>query len=656
MEDLIASFMKPKVFHHNCLLLRQYRKRYAFEKIFFYFFLFFFIFPTNLNAETISTDIITSADTDPAGSSKTITEDLTITTEGSFTCTKIANCIHFGASGLTIDNKGTIKINGSDKDNVIRAAGSTDDNSTINNSGTIVNETGNNAIHYSVTDGGYIYNTGTISATNKSYTIRSQDNTNFKIDNYGRITNTSANGQTIYSRANSASDTGAIINNYAGGVISAPNNTSGSEKGAFNTRSASPSENWTINNWGTITAAYDTMTIGTSYTINNYGRIESTNFDYPAIIPVGNNNTINLYDGTILIGYIDDGTEDGGGATSGHALNLDLCSSYDFKVVGGTNYTVKDTSGCGDVVYSGGYARSASALFQSTADELLALKVDLVNETLDFINNTEENKDEQFGFVSKSYTNRENGEAIDKFAAHKKNFVIIQPRNSERSNSFTTFSFSLDDIKLSNLEVESTNFQYGFFFNDLNLFKKNKISFKTIFGANRYSSDRTQLNNSVASGKENIKENYHSFSTIIGTQLSRNYKNGYIKTNLDTSFERFAQYDEADDVSWDSRLLGQFMGDITYGWKKEVKKNFLLNPELTFGYRTLINGEKQEYQVNGSNLTFDNGVQKDGFGKFALKANYVVSENANLFLNTSLKKTTEDQETFSINIGFKSVF
>ena len=648
--------MKENVFQHNCLLLSQYKNCYKFEKIFFYIFLFFFIFPANLNAETISTDIITSADTDPAGSSKIITEDLTILSTGSFTCTKISNCIHFGASGLTIDNKGTIKINGSDKDNVIRAAGSTDDNSTINNSGTIVNETGNNAIHYSVTDGGYIYNTGTISATNKSYTIRSQDNTNFKIDNYGRITNTSSNGQTIYSRANSASDTGAIINNYAGGVISAPNNTAGSEKGAFNTKTGASSDNWTINNWGTITAAYDTMTIGTSYTINNYGTIESTNYGYPAIIPVGNNNTINLYDGTLLIGYIDDGTEDGGGATSGHTLNINLCSSYDFKVVGGTNYTVNDNSGCGDVVYSEGYARSASALFQSTADELLALKVDIVNETLDFINNTKENKDEQFGFVSKSYTNRENDEAIDKFTAHKKNFVVGNPTNSERFNSFVIFGLSSDSIKLLNLKIESTNLQYGFFFNDLNLSKKNKISFKTIFGANMYSSDRTQLNNSVASGKETIGESYHSFSTIIGTQLSRNYKNGYIKTNLDTSFERFAQYDEADDVSWDSRLLGQFMGDITYGWKKELKKKILLNPELTFGYRTLINGEKQKYQVNGSNLTFDNGVQEDGFGKFSLKANYLVSENANLFLNTSAKKTTEDQETFSINIGFKKVF
>ena len=53
------------------------QKVFTLEKFFFYIFLFFFIFPTNLNAETISTDITVSADTDPAGTRKTITEDLT---------------------------------------------------------------------------------------------------------------------------------------------------------------------------------------------------------------------------------------------------------------------------------------------------------------------------------------------------------------------------------------------------------------------------------------------------------------------------------------------------------------------------------------------------------------------------------------------------
>ena len=624
------------------------------RKIFFYLFLSFFILSTNLNAETISTAETTSADTDPAGTAKTITEDLTVTSSGSFTCTKISSCITVGASGLTIDNQGTIKINGSAKNNVIKAANSADDDTTVNNSGTIVNETGNNTIYYSVTDSGYIYNTGTISATTKKVTIKSITNTNFKIDNYGTITNKSSNGQTIQSLAGSGSDTGAIINNYAGGVISAPNNTVGSEKGAFNTKTNDASDNWTINNWGTITAAYDTMTIGTSYTINNYGTIESTNYDYPAIIPVGNNNTINLYDGTLLIGYIDDGTEDEG-ATSGHTLNLNLCSSYDFKVVGGTNYTVKDNSGCGDVVYSGGYARSASALSQSIADEILAVRVDHINDTFDYASK-KMNKTKEFGFFSKSFTDRDNGKAIDAFASHKNNVVVGSPINSDRFNAHKIFSYSFGQINLLNLEIKNDTYQFGFIFDDLNLFKKNKIGLKAIFGYDEYDSKRTQLNNTVSTGKETINTDYYSFSSIIGTQLLMNYNNGYIKTNLDTSFERFINHRESDNVTWNSRLLGQFMGDITYGWKNEYENKFFLNPEVTFGYRTMINGKNQKYQANGNKLSFNGGVQEDAFVKLGLITNYSFKENANLFLETSVKKTTEDQETFVMNISFKSIF
>ena len=98
------------------------------------------------------------------------------------------------------------------------------------------------------------------------------------------------------------------------------------------------------------------------------------------------------------------------------------------------------------------------------------------------------------------------------------------------------------------------------------------------------------------------------------------------------------------------------MGDIICGWKKKLKNKIFLNPELAFGYRTLINGEKQKYQVNGSNLTFDNGVQEDGFGKFSLKTNYSFYENANLFFNVSPKKTTEEQETYSLNFGSNLTF
>ena len=114
---------------------------------------------------------------------------------------------------------------------------------------------------------------------------------------YGLITNTYSNGQTIYT-----SDlTGLVINNYSGATISATANddSNNATKGAINTDATNISSNVTINNWGTITAAHDTVVLGTTNTINNYGKIESVNFsDSPAIVMKGNNNTVNLYENT----------------------------------------------------------------------------------------------------------------------------------------------------------------------------------------------------------------------------------------------------------------------------------------------------------------------------------------------------------------------
>ena len=93
----------------------------------------------------------------------------------------------------------------------------------------------------------------------------------------------------------------------------------------------------------------------------------------------------------------------------------------------------------------------------------------------------------------------------------------------------------------------------------------------------------------VSNFLENINNSYDSFSTIIGSQI----QDGNIKINLDTSFERSPNYIEDKDVTWNSRLIGQLMGDITYDLKKNLNKNFSFNPELTFGGRTLFLGKNQ---------------------------------------------------------------
>ena len=614
------------------------------KKILLITFLFFFIlFTAKINAETISENTTIE-------SVKQIEEDLTISSDVTVTCLT-GNCVRFHATGLTVTNNGTILQDTNNKDNMfVNRSGFEVDFKFYNYGSMLITSDsgGNSAIRLNnVTDGdsdgvgAYVYNEGTIGNSSAGYTIRFNTTTDAKIDNYGTITNTDSEGQTIYL----GDDTNTIINNYSGGTISAPNNTSSATKGAINTTGADLSTSATINNWGTITAADDTINLGISATINNYGKIESTDFSSGhSIYFKGNNNTVNFYDGTLLIGFIDNND------TTGNNLNINLCSSYKFKIVS-DNWTINDNSGCGDVVYSGNKARSSSALSQSIADEIATLRVDHINEAFDY-SNKKRNKNKEFGFFSKSYSDRDNGNAIDKFASLKNNAVIGFPFDNEKYSGHQIFSFSSDNSDYLNLNVSTSSFQTGFAFEDLNFFTDKKIGLKSVFGYHKHKSNRTQLNSQVASGKETIIKDYNSFSAIIGSQI----QNGNIEINLDTSFERFPNYIESDDVTWNSRLVGQFMADITYDLKKNLNKNFSFNPEVGFGGRTLFLGKNQKYTVAGQDLTFNGGVQEDAFAKFALNANYSFLNNTNLFIKASAKKTTENQETYGLNFGFKSVF
>ena len=98
------------------------------------------------------------------------------------------------------------------------------------------------------------------------------------------------------------------------------------------------------------------------------------------------------------------------------------------------------------------------------------------------------------------------------------------------------------------------------------------------------------------------------------------------------------------------------MGEITYGWKSLSENKFQFNPELTLGYRTVIDGNNQKYTFQGTEKTFNRGKQEDYSGKLSLSADYSFAKNTKLAFDASAKKTNSKQETYSLNIGFKSIF
>jgi hypothetical protein len=600
-------------------------------------FLFFIAFFTNSYAETVSTDEVLVSEED---SRKTITEDLTITSTGRIHCEDIVTCIVGDGDNLTIINHGTISNDDTDGDDLdILIKGNNDAfDMKIYNYG-MISVDGNSAIFVPNNDdndgdgvGAYIYNEGTIESGRK-LTIRYHSSDYTKIDNYGTITTDNTQGQALHGY----DDTFTTINNYSGATISAPNGT-GAIQTKINTSTGSTS--LTINNWGTIKSKNDTIQLGISSTLNNYGSLINTTLNDAAVKMQGDNNTINLYDGTILEGYLEAST------FSGSTLNLHLCSSYYFKTT--ETWTVNDKSGCGELVYSGGYAQAASPLFQSVADEIGVLRTDLINDIYDVAKDKMEN-DESFGLPLKSYTKREKGKSINKFASNANGFAFGFPSESDKIKGHLVFNILNNNVDLLNQNIKDETYQVGFFLENLNA--------KVVFGYHDYNGDRTRLNNTVSGGKETIQQDHKSFSSIIGTNFSKKLNNNsYIKYNLDTNFEGFFNHEEGDHVKWQSRILGQVMGDVTYGWSTLPKNKFKFNPELTLGYRTIIDGKNQKYTFNGNKKNFDGGVKEDFNAKLSLKTNYSFNKNTNLFLNTSAKKTNSKQETYGLNFGFKSVF
>tara|TARA_B100000427_G_C14966644_1_gene359137 strand:- start:184 stop:495 length:312 start_codon:yes stop_codon:yes gene_type:complete len=103
-------------------------------------------------------------------------------------------------------------------------------------------------------------------------------------------------------------------------------------------------------------------------------------------------------------------------------------------------------------------------------------------------------------------------------------------------------------------------------------------------------------------------------------------------------------------------MLGQTMGEITYGWKNLPDNKFQFNPEITLGYRTIVDGKNQKYTFQGTKKNFNGGRQEGFNGKLSLSADYSFAANTKLAFDASAKKTNSKQETYSFNLGFKSIF
>ena len=511
--------------------------------------------------------------------------DVTVESGSTITSNKVS-VFADDTSDLTVTNSGTIYATGT---NAIDAKGTTD--------ATIVNNSG-----------------GTISSNRNTIRISktgSNNTTGMTITNSGTITARSSGSAIFGTGANNT----ASITNESGGEMT-----------------NSDSSNATVR-------------VGANSTIVNSGSIKN-GVGNDAIKLYGNNSTITLKDGGIVVGKIDALLRTGSTLKFNHGVG----QGYFYETEG--DFTLQDLDGNQIVKGSAGSVGQGGS---ETLDELLSYKSMNLRQFFNNYKNSEEvNEKKIWGDVYVSKLERD---------AHKSNLAI----------EYDLFNFGVNLINPMN----NANFVIAFEGGSQDFVKDHKIDYKNIStgiylpqknnsyfdldafilaGITLKEGQRTILTNTTTSGKLNIDSDYETYE--IHTGLKKNNLSLIPDVGLAASYSMTPNYDESKYFSWNDRHIGNFSIFFSddYNLFKNNGSKLLLG--WTLDLRSMIGDKKQVYSINRTSATYeqDNDLTKE----ISLLANIGYekrfSENSEISFTLDIKDTNQYAKSIGANISLSSRF
>ena len=544
-----------------------------------------------------------------------------------------------------LQDSSTLTISGTldgDLNNIVRgyiAAGNEIDNATVvvDSGGTIQGQS--NAIMGRETDSLTVINSGTIEATS-SKAIQLRDSQNATITN--------KSGGTIFANTN------AIVQQSAG---------------------TEDAENTTITNAGTIysvndraiyfydgatdatitnqkggiiynTASDATVQIDTSSTLSNSGTID--NRDSPSnigIAIVGNNNTVTLKDGGILVGTID------AGSTTGNTLKFQhgVGQGYYYETEG--SFTLQDLDG-NQVVK--GSAGSVGQGGNETLDEILSYKSFNIR---NFLNKHKEKKklnaNNAWGETYTTLLNR-NGHAANlalEYDLYNLGANLISPLTN--SDFIIAFETGIQEFEKDH-KITYQNISSGLYLpNNKSLFNLDTF---IVGGITLKDSERTILTNTTTSGKLDIDSNYQTYELHSG--ITKTNSNLIPDVGLAGSFSNTPSYDESNYYSLRNRKVGKVSIFFSDKYKFIDNNVNYLNLGWTLDLRSLIGDKSQIYSVNGTSATYkqDNALTREISLIANLNYEKKINDNGKFAFGLVAKSTSQDVKSLSGNLSFKLKF
>ncbi len=585
-------------------------------KLLNYFYILFFLFCSFLMGSAYAAD-----DEVAGGVTQTTREDLQ------------------ADSTFTIRSGGTLEA---DLNNIVR--GYIDDAGNEIDNATVVVESGgiikgkSNAIMGRELSGLTVINSGTIEATS-SKAIQLQDAQGATITNKSGGIIFARTNAIVQQEASGGEDaTGTTINN-AGTIYGVDNRAIYFYDGATNATVTNESGGILYNE-----STEATVQIDTNSTLVNSGTIDNRNSPSNAgIAIVGNDNTVTLKDGSILVGTID------GGSTTGNTLKFQhgMGQGYYYKTSG--DFTLQDLDGNQVVKGSAGSVGQGAS---ETLDELLSYKsINLRN------------------FFSK-YNKLDNQDAWGE------TYVSNLKRDAHTSNLALEYDLTNFGVNLIN-KIDNANFVIAFEGGRQDFVKDHKIDYQNISagiyllqkdnpylnldlfilgGITLKDGERTILTNTTTSGKLTIDSDYETYE--IHTGIKKNNSSSIPDFGFAASYSMTPSYDESKYFSWTDRHIGNLSVFFEDDYNLINNKDSKLFLGWTLDMRKMIGDKKQVYSINGTSATYKQ--HNDLTNEISLIANMgyekKFSDKSKILFSLDAKNTNRYTKSVGANISFKSKF
>ena len=584
-------------------------------KLLNYFYILFFLFCSFLMGSAYAAD-----DEVAGGVTQTTREDLQ------------------ADSTFTIRSGGTLEA---DLNNIVRgyiAAGNEIDNATVVvESGGIIKGK-SNAIMGRELSGLTVINSGTIEATS-SKAIQLQDAQGATITNKSGGIIFARTNAIVQQEASGGEDaTGTTINN-AGTIYGVDNRAIYFYGGATNATVTNESGGILYNE-----STEATVQIDTNSTLVNSGTIDNRNSPSNAgIAIVGNDNTVTLKDGSILVGTID------GGSTTGNTLKFQhgMGQGYYYKTSG--DFTLQDLDGNQVVKGSAGSVGQGAS---ETLDELLSYKsINLRN------------------FFSK-YNKLDNQDAWGE------TYVSNLKRDAHTSNLALEYDLINFGVNLIN-KIDNANFVIAFEGGRQDFVKDHKIDYQNISagiylpqkdnpyfnldlfilgGVTLKDGERTILTNTTTSGKLTIDSDYETYE--IHTGIKKNNSSSIPDFGFAASYSMTPSYEESKYFSWTDRHVGNLSIFFEDDYNLINNKDSKLFLGWTLDMRKMMGDNKQVYSINGTSATYKQ--HNDLTNEISLIANRgyekKFSDKSKILFSLDAKNTNRYTKSLGANISFKSKF